>query len=111
MPVVYHLIDIGEISGDAIRSLDVTAVKKGVGYHTTARRQLSYTLAHPPGRDIRLVEARTGPGHESIHWHCSPTRLIRFNRQFRRHWRERQPGYMAILGQKGADVRAHPDGR
>lgn len=59
LPVVYNLINSGEISEHAVRGLDVTTVK-GMRFATLLLGDGSgYILAHPPGRVIWPIEART----------------------------------------------------
>ena len=60
---------------------------------------------------VWLIEARARLGHESVDSHCPFILPARFDREFRRHWREPQSRYMAIWGYEIADGQAHPGGK
>jgi len=59
LPVVYNLVDFGEISDHAKRGLDVTAVKEIWFATKLLRNGQVHLLVHPPGRVVRPVEAWT----------------------------------------------------
>jgi len=59
LPVVYNLVDFGEISDHAKRSLDVTAVKEMWFAAKLLGNKPVHLLVHPPGRVVRQIEART----------------------------------------------------
>lgn len=66
LPVVYNLVDFGEIPNHAVRSLDVTAVEKNMVCQLAAGNRPGHTCAstgegHTAGRDSDTTLTRKRP--------------------------------------------------
>jgi hypothetical protein len=59
LPVIYNLVHLGEVSQHAVSGLDVTAEEEMRFAMQPLGGKLAYVLAHPPGRVVRPIEART----------------------------------------------------
>lgn len=79
LPMIYNLIDLGEISHHAVSGLDVATVEETWFAIQPLEGKAAYILVHPPGRVVRLVKAWTRLGDENIHSNCLFIFLAPFN--------------------------------